>query len=406
MHPMTSRGAFAAFAAACTTMFAAPAFAQTPSPAPVASPAASNDAALIAALQRDLTAYIKAHEADEHVSASSVYVSFKDGTSVEAAGGTTTFGGSTPLANDSLWQIGSNTKAFTAATILQLEAEGKLSIHDTLGKWLPQYPAWHAITIERLLNMTSGIPTYDDAAPFMKATAANPKSVIPATRLISFSIGKPLQHGYNYTNTAYLLSQLIIEKVTHDTYGDQLRKRFFEPLGLTDASFHTDFNPPEVNARMPAGYFYAKAVKPMARLVGTDVRPYTTSWMQAAGGIVASMHDLTTWARALYEGRVLKPAQQAELENVVSTRTGKTIGTVNSADPRGFGLGVLVADAPAFGGKLWSYEGGTFGFRTFHAYVPGSKAVIAVGLNSGADSDAIGALFTSIYATLHAAGKV
>ncbi len=379
------------------------------SAAPVAAapaPPPMSDTALRSALQADIDAYLRTHAATEHVSAVAATVALADagGRTIDVSAGTTTFAGHTPLPPHSLWQIGSNTKAFTAAMLLQLEAEHALRLDDTVGTWLPQYPAWRSIRLRTLLNMTSGIPTYDGQPAFMKRYAAHPTTLIPTDELIAYAGGLPLERGYYYSNTAYLLAQLIAEKAGHASYGAQLTRRFFRPLGLERASFHTEFNPPEINARMPAGYFADPTLELMHPLYRRDVRPWCISWQQAAGGIVASTDDLARWVRALYGGRVLAPPQQKELETVVSMTTGKTIGTVSPADPHGFGLGVAQADVPRIG-TIFDYEGGTMGFRTLYVYLPKTGTVVVAGLNSSANTDDIGKLVTSLLATVHNAER-
>jgi D-alanyl-D-alanine carboxypeptidase len=113
---------------------------------------------------------------------------------------------------------------------------------------------------------------------------------------------------------------------------------------------------------------------------------------------------LSKWVRALFGGRVLAPAQQAELESLVSMKTGRPLATTSPADPRGFGLGVVQADAPELG-KLWFYQGGTFGYRVLYIYVQRSGAIVTIGLNSNPAKDGINSLFKTIYATLHQAGR-
>ena len=168
------------------------------------------------------------------------------------------------MSPDALWQIGSNTKAFTAVMLLQLEAEGKLSITDTLGQWLPQYPAWRDVTIRQLLNMTSGIPDpgNDDDLPgyqaFLSAIAAG--ADLSAAKVVSY-VGTAITGDvWLNSNTNYVLAQLIIEKVTHDSYGDQLARRITIPLGLRSLCFAPSTCPAADATRMPAGYFFDTAV--------------------------------------------------------------------------------------------------------------------------------------------------
>ncbi len=403
---MTVDRARCACAAASVFALAAAIGSLLPIRATAQATAPASDAALTAALRDDLVTYLKARKTDEHVSAASLTVSLQGAPAfLNLAAGTTEYGGSRPLPAHSLWQIGSNTKAFTAATILQLEAERALSIDDTVGKWLPQYPAWRAISIKHLLDMTSGIATYDDVPAMLKQYAAAPQTPIPLTRLIAFAYGTMLQSGYHYTNTGYLLAQLIAEKAGHAGYGDQLEKRFFQPLALGDVYYNTNFNPPSLNQRMPAGYFFNNTVGPLAPLLAKDVRPMTVSWMQGAGGIVATTEAVTTWARALFGGRVLAPAQQAQLESVVSMKTGKPIASTGPSDTRAFGLGVAQATSPKFG-KIWFYEGETLGYRVLYMYVLKSGAIVTIGLNSAPSKDHIGELFEAVYATLQRAGRV
>jgi len=153
---------------------------------PVTSGAGDDD--LKSQLRADLEAYLQARGAAEHISAAGLSVNLRDHRStIDVSAGTTTFGGSVPVRPDSVWQIGSNTKAFTSVLLLQLEAEHRLSIDDTLAKWLPQYPQWRDVTIRRLLNMTSGIATYDDQPAWYADYAADPHTYFSPERLVGYA---------------------------------------------------------------------------------------------------------------------------------------------------------------------------------------------------------------------------
>jgi D-alanyl-D-alanine carboxypeptidase len=196
------------------------------------SAADSGDQGLATGLKADLEHYLADRRSIEHISALSLSVALPGSTSnINVTAGTAQFDGGSPVTPASLYQIGSNTKAFTAVTILQLEAEGKLNIHQTVGDWLPQYPAWKDVTIERLLNMTSGIPTYDNVQAMQAAYAADPVRNWLPDDLIAYVYpasqgAPPPTTGWSYSNTNYLLAQLIIEKASGQPYGAELQRRF------------------------------------------------------------------------------------------------------------------------------------------------------------------------------------
>lgn len=353
---------------------------------------------LTEALRQDLQVYLDAHHAQDRFSAVALRVTrqnHRTATSVHVSTGR-------PVSENALWQIGSNTKAFTSVVLLQLEAEGRLSIHDMLGTWLPRYPAWRDVTIAQLLSMTSGIPDYAGQDTFGEAIVSDPKTVFTPERLVSFVAGLPLgPTTYSYSNTNYILAQMIIERATHDSYASQLSRRILRPLGMRDTCLPPAC-PPGTAKRMPAGYF-GHAGLPM--WLGKPVPPLALSWAQGAGGLVGSLRDLTTWAQALYEGRLLPPAQQRELRSLVSVTTSRPIPVVSAEDPVGFGLGVAQRIDSGTGRPVWMYRGQTFGFQVLHMYVPESGTIITLAVNSAADQDTLTGLADTVHLTLTRKGR-
>jgi D-alanyl-D-alanine carboxypeptidase len=395
-------------ASVLTTVLLAPGAAAPPASASPAAPAVASavaDPALVEDLRGDLEEYLRARGEAEHVSAAALSVSLPDQLeTIDVRAGTTEFGGSMAVQPDALWQIGSNTKAFTSVLLLQLEAERRLSIDDPVSRWLPQYPQWHDVPIRRLLNMTSGIPTYDDQPAFLTDYAADPLREFSPEELVDYAVGAPATSGYSYSNTNYVLAEMIIERVTGTGYANQLSARLLVPLGLRDTYYRSHLYPPGIADRMPAGYYVRTADPEMSPLMGQDVSRDSLSWARGAGAVLSTTADMTRWERALYDGWLLPPQQQAELLSLVSTATGEPIEGTTADDPRGFGLGVAqMTDAL---GTFWFYEGETFGFRFLQAYFPESGLIVAMGLNSRPDEDQIGALATSVYETLLAHGAL
>jgi CubicO group peptidase (beta-lactamase class C family) len=195
----------------------------------------------------------------------------------------------------------------------------------------PQYPAGRNVTIRQLLDMTSRIPDYAIQPAFVTALAAAPAERFSAARLVSYVTGLPLSPaGYSNSDTNYILVQMIIEKVTHDSYAEQLTRRIINPLGLRSMCYAPYTCPAADATRIPTGYFEISAAP---SLLGQPMPPLALTWAQGAGAIVSSLQDMTTWDRDLYLGRELPPRQQRQLESLVSETTGKPISTTTPADP-------------------------------------------------------------------------
>ena len=206
-----------------------------------AQPSAAADGTRLESLLRaDLEAYLQERGAAEHASAAGLSVSLAGAeNSIDVSAGTTTFGGSQAVGPEAVRQIGSNTKAFTSVVLLQLEAEHQLSVDDPLGRWLPQYPQWRDVSIRRLLNMTSGIATYDEQPAFRADYTADPRRYFSAEQLVHYAVGTPATSGYSYSNTNYVVAEMIIERVTGHSYRQELQNRLVEPLDLDDLYYRT-----------------------------------------------------------------------------------------------------------------------------------------------------------------------
>ena len=135
----------------------------------------SSSPSLRAALQTDLDAYLRKRSAPEHLSSLSLTVSLgKNIPAIRLTSGTSRYHAGSRVTPASLYQIGSITKAFTAVAVLQLEAQGRVSIDAPIGSYLPQYPAYAKLTLRQLLNMTGGIETYDNLPVWDKNYVRNP----------------------------------------------------------------------------------------------------------------------------------------------------------------------------------------------------------------------------------------
>lgn len=381
----------------------------------VMTPAASRaEPGAIGQVQATLDNWLAKQGPLEKVTGIAAYISFGDaGPAIEAFSGKVgREADAGPVDQDTLYQMGSTSKSFTVAVILKLEAAGKLSIDDTLGKWLPDYPAWKDVTVRQLLNMTSGIPNYSETEWMSRSWAEDPKRDFTFKDLVAAAYPSPdnqlpVSKGYHYSNTNYILAGMIAEKAAGKPFRDLVHELVIEPYGLDATYYEASTYPQAVVARLSHGYFENEACaeyQPDCKqswnlpIIGRDMRDLSTSWMQSAGGAVASARDVDRWMRAVFAGKVVPAKQQEEWTALVSMKTGEPIADVSAEDPGGFSLGLGKKILGELGAQ-WFYQGESLGYRTLYVWFADEDLMITVQTNSqppdGTDKlhEAVGALY-------------
>ncbi|MFA1543138.1 serine hydrolase domain-containing protein [Actinomadura monticuli] len=300
----------------------------------------------------------------------------RDGRQVAAAGVADVRTGA-PMNPRSRFRIGSATKTFTAAVVLQLAGEGRIHLDAPVERYLPGVVRGadndgRRITVRQLLQHTSGLPdVLDHLSPL--EVLKDPLRHWDAQELVDIALPHPREftpgEGWGYSNTNYLLAGMIIGRVTGHPYGDEVRRRVIVPLGLHDTFVPRDA--PGIPGPHPRGY-----VRPGSDLV--DITRLNPSVAGAAGGMISSAADLDRFLAALLRGRLLKPAQ---LREMLHTRpTGRASGSAY-----GLGLQWLPAtDRPGCPHGFWGHDGDMLGFsvRTA-ATMDGRQATVMVNLNPG-----------------------
>jgi CubicO group peptidase (beta-lactamase class C family) len=197
---------------------------------------------------------------------------------------------------DTVFQIGSLTKAFTAAAILKLQEDGKLNINDTVAKYIKDYP--YEISLYQLLTHTSGIPNFTEFPDY--PTTMNIK--VSTSQNVAKFKDRPLdfQPGtqFHYSNSGYILLGQIIEVVSGQTYGDYVQEHIFSKLSMTRSGY---LNKDQLGDDMAKGYWeqYGQ-LKPSMDIDMTV--PFS------AGGVYSTVNDLYKWIKGLEEGKVVSAA--------------------------------------------------------------------------------------------------
>jgi D-alanyl-D-alanine carboxypeptidase len=276
--------------------------------------------------------------------------------------GTADLAAAQPVGTGTVFQIASATKPITAAAVVRLAEEGRLSLDDPLDRWVPEYPTGgQRVTLRHLLTHTSGIPNFAHVNPDWLAEAGTPLD--PAESLARMG-AHPLLfepgERFDYSNTGYFLLGIVVERAANRSYAEYVRDALTAPLGLSTPGYCPDAPTPS-HAR---GYRSTEQGN-------LPAHAFDMSRAYAAGAMFATAQDLVHWTRTLHAGRIVAPALVREMATPATVRTGRT----------SYGLG-LVASSLA-GHTRIMHGGGMPGFSAQAAYYPEHDLAVAVLYNTG-----------------------
>ena len=263
-----------------------------------------------------------------------------------------------PATTTTRYNIGSITKQFTAAALLLLAEDGKLSLDDKVAKWLPELTRSNDIALHQLLSMTAG---YQDFWPqdyvFSDLLEPTPPQRI-ADRWARIPLDFEPGTKWEYSNTNYTIAGLIVEQASGKGLFEFLRERVFTPLRMTSVA------DADTGALGPAdaGGYTRYALGPW-RPAPKEAK----GWLFGCGQLAMTAHDLALWDIALINRARLRPASYALMETEARLVNG--LGA-------GYGLGVNVSSAN--GRRRISHSGGASGYFTYHEVYPDDRTAIVV----------------------------
>jgi CubicO group peptidase (beta-lactamase class C family) len=263
-----------------------------------------------------------------------------------------------PIKPGMVFRIGSITKQFTAAAIMKLAEEGKLSVTDDIKKYLPDYPTHgHKITIHHLLNHTSGIKSYTNIQEMYSLMRKD----MTLKELMDFFKNQPMDFApgerFLYNNSGYVLLGAIIEKASGKSYEAYIDENIFKPLGMSNSYYGSSIRIIPLRA---SGYEKEKNEITNASYLSMTL-PY------AAGSLLSTVDDLHRWYQALEAGKVISQKSLEQMYTPTKLNNGKT---------QNYGYGWSLRTL--FGEKTIEHDGGINGFTTNALRVPGKKVFVTV----------------------------
>ncbi|TMR09717.1 beta-lactamase family protein [Nonomuraea zeae] len=308
---------------------------------------------------------------DDKFPAALASVRGRDGRTSDYAAGVADVATKEKAPADGYVRIGSNTKSFTAVTVLQLVGEGKVKLDEPVETYLPGLLRGEGIdgrriTVRQLLQHTSGLPEYTDF--LAKGILPFQHTYFQPRELLSMALAKKAAFApgtkWQYTNTNYIVAGLLIEKVTGRPAIEEITRRTIDRIGLRHTSF-PNVGDQDVPAPHAKGYHRDDPAKPM-----TDVTAFDPSQAWTAGQMISTPGDLNRFFTALLGGKLLKPEQLKQMRTTVDAPM------LGAGAKYGLGLSSIKLTC---GGTAWGHGGSIPGYYTTNAVTEdGRAAAIAV----------------------------
>lgn len=275
-----------------------------------------------------------------------------------------------PLTDTSRIELGAATKLFTAQAIMQLSLQGRLSLTDTLGQYLPQYPpSWRRTTLTQLLSHTAGFDRYpsdlftvhDDGEPFYRYSADN---------FMAFAAQSPLPDSstYRYSHIGYMLLAQVVETVAQQPFTTFVESEVLQPLRMTRSHWTTPYNAPQLADGLTRAMLVSK--------------PWITPYMAGAMGMHATPQDLMHYLQYL-----LRPDPTVVGRSLIAMRT-PLAPTHQPHVSSGYGWHFITPTSRSH--AYQAHSGETHGHQVFIAVMPATNSAVFVCANSVQNLDALG----------------
>lgn len=266
---------------------------------------------------------------------------------------------SIPLHLESVFELASVSKQFTAMGIVQLQREGKLAYEDELTAFIPELAAYEGITIQHLLTHTSGLPDYMELAEehWDKTKIATNEDIIQLFQDHHPEIEFEPNESWEYSNTGYLLLGTIIERVSGKAFGEYLKEAIFHPLGMDNTLVYRRRYAPQKIENYAEGYIYSDMLqrKIIPDQLGRDFYVVYLDGIVGDGMVNSNLHDLLTWDRALYKNILVNEQEKEMIFSSYQT---------NDSAETDYGFGWMIEESDQYQ-SIVHHSGGWAGYRTY-----------------------------------------